>query len=479
MKKVGGDRKEDPTWSALEISDDEDKRHPNLYIPSLYKWRHSIRTQRSQYLQKRKTELEQKLQDNSEAAERLSKAMRRSSKRESFQPFVTAVDVLKRKTELDERRLAQVQRAVRDLPPSLDDLVESHEARTHFGKRLLSAPDREEWPQAPADRKAFAERHGKQLRAFGWLHRVGDSVDFLERNPVLLHSHFAAEELSAVCLALAVQEKFHALRHVASQFVLLWKVQQMARAAEGAADPALCLRVVGNRLAWIERGGVGASSASASACLDPLHPFRRLFREPGAKGAVERFGAEFNESIQKFVWYVRERASRHIRDESVAAGGHNPALTSSSDPIEVLESLPGELRRGFEEQDVLQINRALGRMSAEEAGHHMSRCVQSRLWMPDSGDPATDQRTGLIRSTTTKGPSAAPSTRDESSGVEKKAEVKTTNVTDDKKVADAGKRQEDKSSNQEKKRGRRSDARKATAKAKKDAKIHGGDDSTT
>lgn len=52
--------------------------------------------------------------------------------------------------------------------------------------------------------------------------------------------------------------------------------------------------------------------------------------------------------------------------------------------MEVFETLPDELKKCFESQDVALLQETLSSMSEEDAKYHMKRCIDSGLWVPDA-----------------------------------------------------------------------------------------------
>lgn len=55
------------------------------------------------------------------------------------------------------------------------------------------------------------------------------------------------------------------------------------------------------------------------------------------------------------------------------------------DPVEVFESLPDELKKCFESQDIKLLQQTIVSMDEEQAKYHMKRCVDSGLWVPEGG----------------------------------------------------------------------------------------------
>jgi len=60
------------------------------------------------------------------------------------------------------------------------------------------------------------------------------------------------------------------------------------------------------------------------------------------------------------------------------------------DPYEVFETLPEELKRCFESQDIPLLQEAIKKLPPAEAAYHMKRCVDSGLWVPDANSKAKD-----------------------------------------------------------------------------------------
>lgn len=54
------------------------------------------------------------------------------------------------------------------------------------------------------------------------------------------------------------------------------------------------------------------------------------------------------------------------------------------DPIEVLESLPEELKQCFESQNIPLLQETISKMDEKDARYHMKRCVDSGLWIPEA-----------------------------------------------------------------------------------------------
>lgn len=51
--------------------------------------------------------------------------------------------------------------------------------------------------------------------------------------------------------------------------------------------------------------------------------------------------------------------------------------------MEVFESLPDDLKKCFETQNIELLQETISKMSEEDAKYYMKRCVDSGLWVPD------------------------------------------------------------------------------------------------
>lgn len=74
--------------------------------------------------------------------------------------------------------------------------------------------------------------------------------------------------------------------------------------------------------------------------------------------------------------YLFQEAEEEERKKRLGPGG--------LDPVEVFETLPDELKKCFESQNIALLQETIGKMNEEDAKYHMKRCVDSGLWIPDS-----------------------------------------------------------------------------------------------
>lgn len=103
--------------------------------------------------------------------------------------------------------------------------------------------------------------------------------------------------------------------------------------------------------------------------------------------ADQHYVDAFNDEIEAFKNRIRERA--RIRIEAAIKQVEEEERKSrlgpgGLDPIEVLESLPPDLKECFETQDIAKLQEVISKMNEEDAKYHLKRCVDSGLWVPDA-----------------------------------------------------------------------------------------------
>ena len=289
------------------------------------------------------------------------------------------LDELSRCTENHTKELKEAQQSAAKLPLRLRDITGETLSKTFIRKSLYQRASER---LSCLDDTPGQNVRGKEdlIRELGWLFKFQDTQDFLEEHPELLN-RATAEELSRICISLAIEEKVSALRHVAGQCVLLLYIVRLARSTD--SSPLLCLYVVINRmkLANAQDGRV--------SFID--HKKSRMFHPTKAVDEANDYYHRFCEDVEDFVWYVHEHATKHIKGQMQQAED----TQNQSDAVTTLENLPTELRHGFEQQSIPMVTHALSRMTGHDANMHMKKCVAAGLWVPSIQDSSIDQTTGL------------------------------------------------------------------------------------
>merc|ERR1719408_762626 len=105
---------------------------------------------------------------------------------------------------------------------------------------------------------------------------------------------------------------------------------------------------------------------------DARDAIKPLFRKMAASSeSQEAFAEHLEGADEDEVEYVPLKAGEHV-----GPGG--------LDPAEVFPTLPKEMQEAFGERDIDALKACLAKMSAEDAQHHIQRCIDSGLWNPAS-----------------------------------------------------------------------------------------------
>ena len=105
------------------------------------------------------------------------------------------------------------------------------------------------------------------------------------------------------------------------------------------------------------------------------------------KSAEKQYLDAFRDELSGFKGRVMERAKVRIEEatRSYEEEERKKRLGPGGlDPVEVMETLPQELKECFETKDVALLKEVIANMSREDATYHMKRCVDSGLWVPDA-----------------------------------------------------------------------------------------------
>lgn len=140
-------------------------------------------------------------------------------------------------------------------------------------------------------------------------------------------------------------------------------------------------------------------SARQSQLLTQLREFSRAAGRPARDGVNPVFQRlldheptkdSFDESVADFVRRIEKRAVEKKKEmDAEEQNPQNPAGPGGLDPMDVLRSLPLEMREAFEAQDIQRLQVAVESLPDEEARYHLRRCEDSGLWVPskETGPP--------------------------------------------------------------------------------------------
>merc|ERR1719347_904833 len=266
-----------------------------------------------------------------------------------------AKNVDKKKKDLEEE--------IKKQPKNVDTL-----SRDGFSKTIVTTmakPTNEELTEEEREKKMkkFVKENEKKIKDYGMLKKFDDSKKFLMDGNTHLACDETANYLVIWCLDLEMEEKRDLMQHVAHQCICMQYLLELAKQLE--TDPRACISSFFTKIQV-------ADEEYKSAFYSELEAFKERIK----KRAAEKIAEAMEEERQE------ERQAR------LGPGG--------LDPADVFESLPDEMKKCFESQDIGMLQTVIKNMPEDQARYHMKRCVESGLWVPNKDDPTTNAEDGFV-----------------------------------------------------------------------------------
>ncbi|XP_067000608.1 hsp90 co-chaperone Cdc37 [Anabrus simplex] len=339
-------------WKDIEISDDEDETHPNIDTPSLFRWRHQARVERMEERRREREELEAAKAAHEkkvrEAKEKVTEAEKLGV--ENLNELRVALKELETQAEEIKKKEEDFKKKEKITPWNVDTISHSGFTKTVIN-RAPQRPDEELSEEEREQRmKKFVKENEKKLKEFGMLRRFEDSKRYLMENQQLV-AEDTANYLVIWCINLEMEQKHDLMEHVAHQCICMQYILELSKQLN--VDPRACVSSFFSRIQVAE-------PEYKNSFQDELNSFKERIR----KRAAEKLQEAMREAEEE------ERQAR------LGPGG--------LDPVEVFDSLPDELKKCFESQDIPLLQETIAKMPEEEARYHMKRCVDSGLWVPDA-----------------------------------------------------------------------------------------------
>ncbi|XP_049827076.1 hsp90 co-chaperone Cdc37 [Schistocerca gregaria] len=339
-------------WKDIEISDDEDDTHPNIDTPSLFRWRHQARIERMEEQKREKEEIEKSRTANENKLKEIKEKINKSEKNgtENLDQLKVALLQLEKEAEEIKKREEEFKKKEKTTPWNVDTI-----GKPGFAKTVINTapkPKREVLSEEEQGKrlKEHIAKYEKLMKNFGMLRRYDDSKRFLQEHPELVSEH-TANYLVIWCINLEMEEKHDLMKHVAHQCICIQYMLELAQKLD--VDPRAC---VGSFFSKMEI----AEEEYKKSFDDELHSF------------IERIQVRAAEKLKAAL----AEAEEEERKARLGPGG--------LDPLEVLETLPPELKKCFEVQDIKLLQETILKMPEQEAQYHMKRCIDSGLWVPDA-----------------------------------------------------------------------------------------------
>ncbi|KAG8180702.1 hypothetical protein JTE90_005799 [Oedothorax gibbosus] len=340
-------------WKNIEISDDEDDTHPNIDTPSLFRWRHQARVERMAEFQHEKDQVDIKCSETSRKLQDLKEKVEYAKTHEDMNMEELTAELKKLEEEDTKLKKEQEEMLKKEklMPWNVDTISKEGFTKTVINKQAVAPKMDELSEEEKAERQAkFNKENEKLLKEFGMFQKYDDSKNFLREHP-----HLACEEtanyLVLWCISLEVEEKHQLMEHVAHQCICMQFILELAKHLN--VDPRSCISSFFTRIQMADVEYKDAFNAE-------LESFKVRVRDR-AKAR-----------IQKLI----EEAEEEERQQRLGPGG--------LDPVEVMESLPESLQKCFESKDIELLQQTIAAMPEEEARHHINRCIDSGLWIPDA-----------------------------------------------------------------------------------------------
>ena len=174
-----------------------------------------------------------------------------------------------------------------------------------------------------------------------------DCKRFLVERPNLCCED-ATNYLAIWCLNLEIEGKSDLMNFISKQVISMQYILELAKQLD--CDPRSCISTFFTKIQKADKEYIDAFNSE-------LESFRTRIKER-AKIKIEEAMREVEEEERK---------------ERLGPGG--------LDPLEVIETLPEELRECFDKRDTEKLKDVLAKMEDDQASYHMKRCVDSGLWV--------------------------------------------------------------------------------------------------
>merc|ERR1712168_765038 len=193
------------------------------------------------------------------------------------------------------------------------------------------------------------------------LRKWEDSKKFLQENLHLVCEDSANDPV-VWCVNLEIEEKHELMEHVAHQVISLQFMLELSKQLD----------------------------------VDPRSTVNTFFyrMDKAKQDSDQQYVKGFNEELVAFKDRIRKRAKEKV-DAAVAEYEEEEKQKrlgpGGLDPVEVFESLPEELQKCFESQDIELLKETMAKLPDEEARYHLDRCIKSGLWVPDANKNAAGE----------------------------------------------------------------------------------------
>lgn len=261
-----------------------------------------------------------------------------------------ALGELEKKGELILSKQKNLEKKEKMEPWNVDTISSDGFSKTIINKPVGKGDDELSEEEKEKRMKEFVKKNEVDIKKYGMFRNFDDSRRFL-----MEHTNLACDDtanyLVVWCINLEMEEKSELMAHVAHQTICMQFILELAKQLE--RDPRSCISAFFHRIQQAEV------------------EYKRAFTEE-----LEAFKDRVRKRAEQKVEALMKEAEEEERQQRLGPGG--------LDPLEVLETLPEELKACFESQDVGLLQKTISKMNPEDAALHMKRCVESGLWVPEA-----------------------------------------------------------------------------------------------
>ncbi|KAL7403527.1 hypothetical protein ABVT39_001866 [Epinephelus coioides] len=354
-------------WDHIYVSDDEDVTSPFVDTPSLFRMRHRARLERMAEFQQRgedlecnisecKTLLEEAQGRLKELEEKRTDGEQDEEREAELKKVQAEVRKLKKDVKLFEKMIEEHQREGKKQAWNVDTI-----SKEGFSKSVLNIKPvpKEETEQEKLEKHlTFVEKYTKEIRHFGMMRRWDDSQKYLSDNPHLVCEE-TANYLVVICIDFEIDEKHALMEQVAHQAIVMQFILDLARTLK--VDPRGCFRQFFSKIKTADKPYQDAFDHELQLLKERIRSCAQMRMESTMKELEEE-----------------ERKKR------LGPGG--------LDPVEVYASLPKEIQKSFDEKNIQMLQEAISKLDPEEGKYHLRRCIDSGLWVPQSGEDDDDEK---------------------------------------------------------------------------------------
>jgi len=343
-------------WKDIEVSDDEDDTHPNIDTPSLFRWRHQARVERGDEKNREKEAFNAAEKDHERKVREIKEKLKTKDSTDMSDVKQSLAQLEEEANKLREKK-KDMEKKEKLEPWNVDTI-----SKDGFSKTIINAApawnDGENMTEDEKEKKMrdFVKKNEKEMKKYGMFKDYDESRRFLMEHPHLADED-TANYMVIWCINLEMEEKHDLMAHVSHQTICMQFILELAKQLK--RDPRSCISAFFHRIQQAEA------------------EYMRAFNEE-----LDGFKSRVKKRAQEKLDLAIKEMEEEERQARLGPGG--------LDPLEVLETLPQELKDCFESQNIQLLKDSIAAMEVDQATYHMKRCVDSGLWVPE-GNLMTDK----------------------------------------------------------------------------------------